>query len=433
MMLGGDLQEEGLREGEGGEGGRGRARGGGGRGSGHENGGEGGRGGGNRGISRGSGRDRGGGSRIVKDDSTPGHVSKNQDRAVARNAGTRASKPKPKINPNDKKYALVLEAAQATVSVLDKIGLKCAVIGSLASKLYGASRIPNDVDILTLFRKPMRALTTAQINDMIIASDRRFFRKMPKDSTNGHLWFCSSGPAGGGESADGSAKRVGVSNVDGGYREENERRKGIEKTECKVDILIPGMMSLPDLGVEADGVRWLFARSPVPFLSHPSMSSNGKAKAGVEVGTSDPIMFPVLPFAILLLQKLQDWSNHRISSDSFDKKMQPQDEGDMRNLLRLREMKILALTSSSYYFSNVWTTSKYFPAEFLEVSKKRVRLYCHYFTEKRDEWMRLGFEVMPRAGEVEEEMELIIRRAVGGLGLAADGDGEEDDDNGERD
>ena len=39
-------------------------------------------------------------------------------------------------------FALVLEAAQATVRIFTKEGIPCASFGSLASKLYGSARCP---------------------------------------------------------------------------------------------------------------------------------------------------------------------------------------------------------------------------------------------------------------------------------------------------
>ncbi|KAF8977929.1 hypothetical protein BDQ17DRAFT_1338992 [Cyathus striatus] len=106
------------------------------------------------------------------------------------------------------------------------------------------------------------------------------------------------------------------------------------------------------------------------------------------------LTLPALPFPIIL-QKLQGWSDHRIASEAF--KMAKQ---------------------------NVWTNSTWFPEEFQEVNRKRVRLYCHYFPGKSGKWAKLGFEVEPRAGEVEEEVEC-VRRAIQRFSSTETGGGEE--------
>ncbi|KAF8996749.1 hypothetical protein BDQ17DRAFT_1198196, partial [Cyathus striatus] len=222
----------------------------------------------------------------------------------------------------------VLEAAQAAISTLDKIGLKCALFGSLASRLYGVARCPKDVDILT-FPPPANPITTGQIQDLIVANDARFFLKMPKDPKNVYriLWF--------------------------------RRRR---KRECKVDILIPGIMSLPDLGEEAEEIE------------------------------KERITLPVLPFPIVLLQKLQGWSDHRVAPEGFKRKKQSQDMGDVRKLLESREVN--KFVSSSPVLSDVWSNPTWFPGDFEEVSRRRVRLYCHYFPRMTGVWARLGFETV---------------------------------------
>ncbi|KAF8996736.1 hypothetical protein BDQ17DRAFT_1364114 [Cyathus striatus] len=298
--------------------------------------------------------------------------------------------PKAQIEYKDHRYALILQAAQAAVSTLDKLGLKCALFGSLASKLYGASRVPKDVDLLT-FPSPTNPLTPAQIKDMIVANDSRFFLKLPKDPRNTYriLWF----------------------------RRPNERNAGgivgvDRKIECKVDILIPGIMSLPDLGERAEGVRWIFALSPVP-LPFGSRTFYMKGETSEDLSTTDTtiVTLPALPFPIILLQKLQGWSDHRVASEPFKMAKQVQDAVDVKSLLGLQlEMNHL-ISSVSPSLQNVWTNSTWFPEEFQEVNRKRVRLYCHYFPGKSGEWAKLGFEVEPREGEVEEEVEC-VRRAI---------------------
>ncbi|KAF8984617.1 hypothetical protein BDQ17DRAFT_1260693, partial [Cyathus striatus] len=268
----------------------------------------------------------------------------------------------------------VLEAAQAAVSTLNKLGLKCALFGSLASKLYGASRVPKDVDLLT-FPPPTNQLTTEQIKDLIVASDTRFFLKMPKDPRNTYriLWF----------------------------RRPTERKTGgiNKKAECKVDILIPGIMNLPDLGE--------------------------KRLRTTDTDTS-VVTLPVLPFPIILLQKLQGWSDHRVASEPYKMEKQAQDAEDVKCLLELQHEMSCLVSSSPLSSSsrNVWSNSTWFSEELQVVNGRRVRLYCYYFPEMSGQWARLGFEVMPREGEVEEEMDC-VERAVQRLVFSGTGVDEE--------
>ncbi|KAF8996751.1 hypothetical protein BDQ17DRAFT_1206211, partial [Cyathus striatus] len=122
--------------------------------------------------------------------------------------------------------------------------------------------------------------------------------------------------------------------------------------ECKVDILIPRIMSLPDLGEEAEG--------------------------------TENVTLPVLPFPIILLQKLQGWLDHRVTPKGFKMNKYSRNVGDVRKLLEFREVNRLI---ASFYFSN----RTWFPGDFEEVSRKRVRLYCHYFPRMTGLWARLGF------------------------------------------
>lgn len=48
-----------------------------------------------------------------------------------------------KAAAQEARYDLILEAADRVVRILNSRGISCAVFGSLASRLYGASRCPN--------------------------------------------------------------------------------------------------------------------------------------------------------------------------------------------------------------------------------------------------------------------------------------------------
>ncbi|KAF8996742.1 hypothetical protein BDQ17DRAFT_1429542 [Cyathus striatus] len=335
--------------------------------------------GGGRGHSRGRGRGGRGGVRI-----TP--------------SPKRTSKPKREIKPEDTHYVLVLEAANAAVSTLNKLGLKCAIFGSLASKLYGCSRCPKDVDILT-FPHVTNPLSDAKIKDMIVAADSRFFLKLPKDPRNDYriLWYRRPSPS------------TSMSAFGGGGRER----------------------------ATADGVKWFIVESPIPLpitvmrypgppphevdedgniiWRYPYPQSAAEIGLGKELdlGTSNSISLPVLPFPILFLQKLQGWADNHVAYEFHKRSKQVQDAADVKSLLKIGiEMCKLTVASSHYYsmttsgkvFHDVWNDKTWFPGDFMEVSRKRVRLFCYYFPETWELWARLGFEVVLREGEKEEEL-----------------------------
>ncbi|KAF8956439.1 hypothetical protein BDZ97DRAFT_1851532, partial [Flammula alnicola] len=155
-------------------------------------------------------------------------------------AATTASNKKPKrprahkVESQNVHYALVFEAAQMVTEIFKTYGISCAVFGSLASKLYGSSRCPKDVDLLVsqeLGDSPdssssgsssgnqRQLLTPQELKDLILRSNpRNFYLKMPRDPSAEYriMWY----------------------------------RQQYRGPECKVDILVPGIMHLPHLRPE---------------------------------------------------------------------------------------------------------------------------------------------------------------------------------------
>ncbi|KAF9055641.1 hypothetical protein BJ165DRAFT_1427577 [Panaeolus papilionaceus] len=282
-----------------------------------------------------------------------------------------------KAESRDTHFKLVMEAAKTVVDILRQHDVPCAVFGSLAAKLYGSSRCPKDVDVLisqivapepdtvadaslaeisdvpprvnTPDSTPVAAspesssstkqpLTPAQIKDLILCTNsRNFYLKMPRDPTAEYriLWY----------------------------------RESYMGPECKVDILIPGIMHLPFL--TPTQTRWI-----------------------------DEV--PVVPFSLLLLHKLQGWDDHRKAEEAYQQKKQQQDAGDVRKLMGLkREMGDVKNLKP-------WSDATLFSVEFQELTRERVRDYCLEFPERVEGWKFLGFEVpdvkpRDRKAKVEEK------------------------------
>lgn len=163
---------------------------------------------------------------------------------------------------------------------------------------------------------------------------------------------------------------------------------------CKVDVLLPGTMHLPNLppssAVLVDGV-------------------------------------PLVPFSLLLLHKLQGWDDHRIAEEAHKRRKLPQDAGDIKRLLGMEE-KVGELGAA-----RPWSDRALFSEEFEELTRRRVREYCEAYPKHVKRWRVLGFEVpdplpKPKAekdeeGEGKEEGEEELEEEEG-----EDWDHDEDED-----
>ena len=122
--------------------------------------------------------------------------------------------------------------------------------------------------------------------------------------------------------------------------------------ECKVDILVPGIMHLPSMpskrAIWIDGI-------------------------------------PLVPFSLLLLHKLQGWDDHRLAEEAHKNRKQQQDAADVRKLMALAALR-------EDLKSTPWDDPELFSDEFMELSRQRVKEYCRAFPDRVEAWKRLGFE-----------------------------------------
>ncbi|KAJ6520510.1 hypothetical protein C8R45DRAFT_955424 [Mycena sanguinolenta] len=241
-----------------------------------------------------------------------------------------ASKPRPKYRKSNAEKAaseqehlnLVLAAAETTINILRQHNLPTAIFGSLACKLYGNSRCPKDADILVL--TPAGDITAEILKQILVAAAPRFFYlKNARDpaATYRILWF----------------------------RQPSHRR------ETKVDILVPGPMSLPHIPLPR--IRWVSG-------------------------------LPLAPFCFILLHKLKGWADHRDAPEGFKRARQSTDAADVRRLLDVAaEMRVLQAEPSWY------KDLELFDAELQADSEVRVRQYCVEFPGRAERWRSLGFDV----------------------------------------
>ncbi|KAF5374520.1 hypothetical protein D9615_009030 [Tricholomella constricta] len=231
----------------------------------------------------------------------------------------------PLIIENPSRLQMVLLAANTAVIVLRKCGWASVVFGGLACFMYGNARSPNDVDILVL-PPPASAITPEELKQELVMYDPyHFFTTAARDPS--------------------ATYRVLY------YRLTNAPAQ-TARTSCKVDILLPGLMHLPHV--------------PPPLI----FWDEG---------------LPLVPFALLLLHKLQAMDDHRNAAVWHKRQKQQTDVQDVEGLLALSVCVPLV-------FSRPWSDRQLFSEEFETRTRRRVREFCFAYPEYAQAWDSLGFE-----------------------------------------
>ena len=120
----------------------------------------------------------------------------------------------------------------------------------------------------------------------------------------------------------------------------------------KVDILLPGIMDIP---------------------SFPATN----------IDTSNSRRLPAAPFSIVLLLKLQAWSQHRIATKTYLFSKHYTDASDLEALVPLAATKGVRISETVL------------PSSFVEVAKARVLEYLRRYPDSRtvNGWRTIGFSV----------------------------------------
>ncbi|KAG6917085.1 hypothetical protein DXG01_003974 [Tephrocybe rancida] len=240
-------------------------------------------------------------------------------------------------------------AARMTVEILKAHGFPCALFGSMACKLYGLKRIPIDIDILVL-PVPDQKLndespTQESLKDLLVISAPDFFVLRPSrnpEATYRVLYF-------------------------------RPIQTGRFPQLLKVDILLPGVMHLPAL--HPNDLVWRY-NNILPYKSRPP----------------EPLM-PVIPFSVLLLQKLQAWNSRRAAQEPHHRKKAPVDVRDLEWMLDIGGPKHLLVWGAA-----VWRDRRLFDEEFERLSRERVCAFCVAYPQWTEVWKYLGFDVPQRVG-----------------------------------
>ncbi|KAJ7181406.1 hypothetical protein C8R43DRAFT_1116782 [Mycena crocata] len=128
------------------------------------------------------------------------------------------------------------------------------------------------------------------------------------------------------------------------------------RRETKVDILVPGRMSLPAIPISR--IRW----------SHNNL--------------------PLVPFPFLLLHKLKGWADRRDAPEGYKRARHYNDAADVLGLLDLGA-EMCALQAQPSW----WKDTELFDPEMQADSIIRVEQFCATYPESTERWRALGFEV----------------------------------------
>ncbi|KAF8633077.1 hypothetical protein AX15_001525 [Amanita polypyramis BW_CC] len=201
--------------------------------------------------------------------------------------------------------------ALRTVAILRDNGFNCCLFGSTACAAWGMKkRIPNDVDVIVLTDHDKE-----DIKRKIVAADKNFYLIRSKNPSNTFqvLWC-----------------RV---------------RPGIS---CKVDILIPGLLNIPQIPLHLIETR------------------------------ND---LPITPFLPLLLMKVQGWYDH-VNDERIHVRLKvPEDFRDIDELL--------AMVKEDHRLD----TNEWFPAEFVDCARMHVNAFVAEREDTRRYWKAIGFDV----------------------------------------
>ncbi|PCH36935.1 hypothetical protein WOLCODRAFT_82882 [Wolfiporia cocos MD-104 SS10] len=210
----------------------------------------------------------------------------------------------------------ILDIAREAISIFNENDYDCCLFGSAACALYGMDRDPNDVDIIVLTEDHTECLQRLLCKE----SASFFLVESTKPWANYKvLWY------------------------------ELPSLKSGPQRKCKVDILTPGIMHIPNM--------------PPRRINHPKG-------------------LPALPILPLLLLKLQGWSDLRRSCRKDLRAKIPVDEDDITELLIIACLRGTRLGSQSL---------GWLPKDFVEAAQKRVYRYVNKYPQSARKWERLGF------------------------------------------
>ncbi|KAI0325837.1 hypothetical protein GY45DRAFT_1329788 [Cubamyces sp. BRFM 1775] len=163
----------------------------------------------------------------------------------------------------------ILEIADQAVDIFRNRRLRCCLFGSTACHLFGVSRTPNDIDLVVFTNQ----YDAEELKEILVEEDSDFYLVPSRNPRASYsvLWC-------------------------------RLRSSGRRRRKCKVDILVPPTLNIPNV----PGRR-------IKIISD----------------------LPVMPLIPLLLLKLQGWYDHRESHREDMQEKQYVDVDDISELLQI--------------------------------------------------------------------------------------------------
>lgn len=217
----------------------------------------------------------------------------------------------------------IRKTARAAVSALEKNNLKACLFGSAACAIYGMeNRVPNDVDLIVL----TNTIEQEQIKRLLVSTDNDFFL-VPSTNPRANyrvLWY----------------------NLD-------PYKVSDGATRCKVDVLVPGVLSIPNIPP-----RLICFEQTYPDI-------------------------PLTPFFTLLLLKLRGWWDHLTDHREYMWEKVPFDERDIEELLEL------AVEEYEVHLQK----ERWLPMWLIEESEERARYFVIHCPDTTDAWSEIGLDL----------------------------------------
>ncbi|KAG6871333.1 hypothetical protein C0995_005969 [Termitomyces sp. Mi166 len=210
------------------------------------------------------------------------------------------------------RFSLTSFEIQRAAHAAKKHGLEACLVGDAACMVYGMKhRIPGSSP----------RMGQEAIKSLIVSSNNSFYLRPSINPANTYkvLWYTLS------------------------YRR-----------SCKVDILIPGVLSIPKITTEKISYR-------------------------VNVLYED---IPLAPFLVVLLLKLRAWTDHRVDSRQYMRDKVGMDEEDIVELLEL---------GTREYGVCLANQGKWFPKDFVQEMRGRVKAYVKEWPKSMGYWKSFGF------------------------------------------
>ena len=114
-----------------------------------------------------------------------------------------------------------------------------------------------------------------------------------------------------------------------------------------------------------------------------------------ETGTAGDVDLPLVPFPVLLLQKLQGWDDHRTATEQRYRKKVPIDERDLWWALSAGVEGWLE-GRERWEVADVWEDERVFSEEFRALTRERVKIFCELCPSLKEAWVGLGFHARDR-------------------------------------